>query len=162
MRIRPIEPRDDAAVYNLVQSSLEAVGLDIPGTAYVDPQLDHLAEYYAGVEHAQYWVVDSDGQVVGGVGIAPVAGAVQVCELQKLYVARDHRGRGYATQLLDTALAFAARYYARCYLETHTKLTVARALYDRYGFTPLDGPLPGGEHSAMDCWAIEDLTNHHE
>lgn len=157
MFIRKIETRDDEAVYKLVRSSLKAVGLDIPGTAYFDPQLAHLSQYYAGLENAGYWVADENGTVIGGVGIGPVAESQDVCELQKLYVDARYRGRGYGGRLLDAALEFAARHYRRCYLETHTKLHTALDLYAKRGFEFMDHPLPGGEHSAMDRWAIKDL-----
>lgn len=159
MLIRAIETSDDAAVYDLIRSSLKAVGLDIPGTAYFDPQLAHLTQFYANRDDVGYWVADEKGAVVGGVGIGSVAGAPDVCELQKLYVDGRYRGSGYGSRLLDAALAFAAQHYRQCYLETHTKLKTARALYARHGFVFMDHPLPGGEHSAMDCWAIRNLKD---
>jgi putative acetyltransferase len=165
MRIRSIEAADDAAVAAIVRTSLQAAGLNIPGTAYFDPQLDRLVEYYGAQENRHYWVAEEDGRVVGGVGIAPVAGGgggrggggEGVCELQKLYVDAAYRGRGYSKALIDTALPFAAQYFDRCYLETHSVLGVAGELYRSYGFAFLDGPLPGGEHGAMNRWAIKDL-----
>ena len=159
MLIRAMETQDDAAIYALIRSSLKAVGLDIPGTAYFDPQLSHLTQYYAQRDDIGYWVADENGEVIGGVGIGSVAGAPEVCELQKLYVDARYRGYGYGSRLLDTALAFAAQHYRQCYLETHTKLEAARALYAKHGFVFMDHPLPGGEHSAMDCWAIKNLQS---
>ena len=46
MIIRAIEPRDDAAMAAIVRRSLEAHGLNVPGTAYFDPELDHLSAHY--------------------------------------------------------------------------------------------------------------------
>lgn len=55
--IRPITPADDATMAALIRRSLEDAGLARPGTAYCDPQLDRLAEYYAGLERpGAYWV----------------------------------------------------------------------------------------------------------
>ena len=55
--IRPITPADDAAMAALIRRNLEDAGLDRPGTAYCDPQLDWLAEYYAGLERpGAYWI----------------------------------------------------------------------------------------------------------
>lgn len=197
--IRPITPADDAAMAALIRRSLEDAGLDRPGTAYCDPQLDRLAEYYAGLERpGAYWVVvervsegdgsrsgdagggigcdsgadgyaasghgtndcnayglSTDGIVVGGVGIAAWPGSEDTCELQKLYVAADRRGLGLGRRLLEKALAFAGGHYRRCYLETHSSLQAACGLYRAAGFEFLDGPLPGGEHSAMDMWAVK-------
>ena len=159
MVIRPIETRDDAAICELVRSSLAAVGLDIPGTAYFDPQLDHLSQYYADRDDAAYWVADEQGTVVGGAGIGPVHGAPQICELQKLYVNANDRRHGYGGKLLDVALDFAAQHYRQCYLETHTTLDAALSLYAGRGFLLMDRPLPGGEHSAMNRWMIRDLAS---
>ena len=55
--IRPITPRDDAAMAALIRRSLEDAGLDRPGTAYCDRSWTRLAEYYAGLERpGAYWV----------------------------------------------------------------------------------------------------------
>ena len=44
--IRPILPADDARMAWIIRSNLEQFHLDIPGTAYFDPELDHLSRYY--------------------------------------------------------------------------------------------------------------------
>lgn len=200
--IRPITPADDAAMAALIRRSLEDAGLARPGTAYCDPQLDRLAEYYAGLERpGAYWVavervgsrngrgsgdadgggddcdsgtdscgvsghdtnvcgthdLGADGVVVGGVGVAAWPGSGDTCELQKLYVATDRRGLGLGRRLLERALAFAGGHYRRCYLETHSSLQAACGLYRAMGFEFLDGPLPGGEHSTMDMWAVKEV-----
>ena len=77
--------------------------------------------------------------------------------MQKLYVAADRRGLGLGRRLLEKALAFAGGHYWRCYLETHSSLEAACGLYRAMGFEFLDGPLPGGEHSAMDMWAAKEV-----
>ena len=41
--IRPIRPEDDAPLSRIIRSNLEQFHLDIPGTAYFDPELDHLS-----------------------------------------------------------------------------------------------------------------------
>ena len=88
---RPLEPRYDAAVAELVRSNLRAYGLDIPGTAYYDEWLDHLSDFYREPGRG-YEVLLSDGQVIGGVGLAAFEG--DCCELQKLYLADAAKGRG--------------------------------------------------------------------
>lgn len=199
--IRPITPADDAAMAALIRRSLEDAGLARPGTAYCDPQLDRLAEYYAGLERpGAYWVaverfgsrhgrgsgdddggdgcdsvadsyavavhdtnvcgtyaLGADGVAVGGVGVAAWPGSEDTCELQKLYVAADRRGLGLGRRLLERALEFAGEHYRWCYLETHSSLEAACGLYRSAGFEFLDGPLPGGEHSAMDMWAAKEV-----
>lgn len=157
--IRPIEIKDNEAIERIIKESLEAVGLDMPGTAYTDPQLGDLAGFYSQLNGAGYWVaVDADGDVLGGVGIGPFGEEPGVCELQKLYVAPEARGQGLSRELMAAALEFAGQHYERCYLETSKKLVVANELYVKLGFRKLAEPLAGSEHGAMDAWYMKELV----
>lgn len=158
MLIRPITTEDNAAIHKIIQNSLESLGLAIPGSAYFDPQLGELYQYYNGLPAANYWVVEHNHQVVGGVGIAPFNQAAKVCELQKLYLSPNAQGLGLAKQLMQTALDFATQHYDACYLETMHALKPACRLYATFGFDLLDEPLEGSEHSAMDAWYLKSLT----
>ena len=160
MIIRKIQEKDNLAVKNVVQQSLKSLGWDKPGTAYFDPQLDDLYSYYNQGEDSCYWVVELDGEVVGGVGIAPFADHTQVCELQKLYLLPKAQGMGIANRLMETALAFATQHYKMCYLETLHELMAASKLYEKFDFILLDERLSGSEHSAMDAWYLKDLEEH--
>ena len=158
MMIRPIEERDNAPVRAIIRDSLESHGLAIPGSAYYDPQLGTLAQFYDSLPHAGYWVVEVDSRVAGGVGIAPFESPTgTICELQKLYLRPEVQGRGLSRLLMDQALTFAARHYEQCYLETMQSLRTACILYEKYDFRLLPEPLPGSEHSAMDAWYLKVL-----
>lgn len=82
MIIREMKQEDNAKVKEIIQDSLESLGLAIPGSAYYDPQLNDLHQYYANLNHANYWVAEIDGEIVGGVGIAPFNEHDNICELQ--------------------------------------------------------------------------------
>ena len=71
MIIRKIKVEDNKKIKEIIQGSLKLLGLDIPGTAYFDPQLNNLYQYYNDLNHAKYWVLEMDQEVVGGIGIAP-------------------------------------------------------------------------------------------
>lgn len=156
MRLREMVQADNPKVKRLVQVTLEGIGFDKPGTAYVDPELGHLYDYYQANQPANYWVIEEQGEIIGGVGIAPY-NEEGVCELQKMYVAKPYQGQGLAKQLIEEALTFAKGHYNVCYLETHTELTVAYHLYESFGFTLLERPLEGTVHSAMDRWYMKEL-----
>lgn len=157
MIIRQIDKQDNDRIKQIIQDSLKSLGLAIPGTAYYDPQLGELYQYYNSLKHAIYWVVEQDKEIVGGIGIAPYNEQDRVCELQKLYLTPQAQGLGIAKKLMETALSFASQYYTMCYLETKHELKAACRLYERYGFQLLQEPLPGSEHSAMDAWYIKEL-----
>lgn len=158
MRIREIQAKDNAKLEKIIKQSLESFQLDIPGTAYFDPQLANLAEFYQRENKAKYWVVvNHEDEVLGGVGIAPFNTEKEICELQKLYIAPVAQGLGLSKKLMETALNFAKEHYTHCYLETSTKLKVANLLYQKLGFELLEKPLEGSDHSAMDAWYIKKL-----
>ncbi|MEB2282691.1 GNAT family N-acetyltransferase [Lysinibacillus xylanilyticus] len=158
MIIREIKKEDNAKVKEIIQDSLKSLGLAVPGSAYFDPQLNDLYQYYNNLKHANYWVVELDGEVVGGIGIAPFSEQDKVCELQKLYLSPKAQGLGLSKKLMETALSFASKHYEKCYLETMHELKTACILYEKFGFTLLQEPLPGSEHSAMDAWYLKDLN----
>ncbi|KAB7664137.1 GNAT family N-acetyltransferase [Bacillus sp. B1-b2] len=157
MIIREIEKEDNAKVKEIIKNSLKSLGLDIPGTAYFDPQLNDLHYYYSNLKHAKYWVVEIEGEVVGGIGIAPFNEQDKVCELQKLYLSTKTQGLGFGKKLMETALSFASKHYEKCYLETKHELKTACVLYEKFGFNLLYQPLLGSDHSAMDAWYLKDL-----
>ena len=98
MNLRPMEVRDNPAVAQLIRASLEEFGLDKPGTVYFDSHLDHLADYYQQQERAAYFVLEDEDQLVGCGGFAPVSD--KIAELQKLYVTKNSRGKGYSSRLI--------------------------------------------------------------
>ncbi len=157
MIIREIKKEDNAKVKEIIQDSLKSLGLAIPGSAYFDPQLTDLHHYYTNLKYANYWVIEMEGEVVGGIGIAPFNEHSKVCELQKLYLSPKAQGLGLSKKLMDTALSFAAEHYDKCYLETMHELKTACILYEKFGFILLREPLPGSEHSAMDAWYLKNL-----
>ncbi|WP_042202237.1 GNAT family N-acetyltransferase [Paenibacillus camerounensis] len=158
MNIRPIEPSDNRAVEQVIRECLIEFGGNREGLAWADDSMSDLFSYYNEADNRAYWIVEEGGTVLGGCGIAPFAGAEQVCELQKMYLASTTRGTGIAAGLLQTALAFAGQHYKQCYLETLQTMGAANRFYHKHGFTALKEPLGGSEHYACDAWYIKDLS----
>lgn len=69
--IRQIREDDDKALADIIRKNLEKFHLDIPGTVYFDPELNHLSRYYTGNSgnRAYFVVEDGQGLVLGGIGI---------------------------------------------------------------------------------------------
>jgi putative acetyltransferase len=138
MRIRPIEPRDDAAVASVIRTVMPEFGADGPGFAIHDPEVDFMSRAYSMPRAAYFVVEDEHGRVVGGAGIAPLIGAPSdVCELRKMYFLPAARGQGIAEPLLRQCLRSASGFgFRQCYLETLTGMNAAQKLYRRVGFEP--------------------------
>ena len=157
-RIRPIEPRDDAAVAAIIRSVMPEFGAGGEGFAIHDAEVDAMCAAY-GKPRSAYFVLEVDDVIVGGGGVAPLEhGEPGVCELRKMYFLPEARGLGAGhamiTRCLDAAREFGFR---RCYLETLTGMDAAQALYRKHGFTPLCAPMGSTGHHGCDRWFIRDL-----
>jgi putative acetyltransferase len=158
IKIRPIEPRDDAVVAAVIRAVMPEFGADGPGFAIHDAEVDGMSAAYAQPRCA-YFVVERDGVVVGGGGIAPLQNAEpDVCELRKMYFLPEARGIGAGKAMMQRCLdAARALGFSRCYLETLTGMDGAQALYQRSGFTALRAPMGGTGHFSCDRFFIRDL-----
>ncbi len=137
IHIRPIEPRDNAPLADLITRALAEFGAGGRGFVTGDPEFRELYKAYQAPRSA-YFVATREGRLVGGAGVAPLQnGPRTVCELQKMYLAPEARGHGLGQRLFDLSLSTArALGFRRCYLETLAKMTAARALYEKNGFRP--------------------------
>ena len=110
-------------------------------------------------QRSLYFVAVSGGEIVGGAGIAPLAGADPLtCELQRMYLRGDARGRGIGNALLEHCLKAARQMlFVRCYLETISQMQGALQFYGRNGFCDLQAPLGRTGHSHNDRWLMRPL-----
>jgi len=156
--IRLIATADDAQVAAIIQSVMPEFGADGPGFAIHDPEVAAMSAAYATPRHA-YFVVERDGQVAGGAGIAPLTGAdPALCELRKMYFLPSLRGLGAGSTLLRQCLEFArSAGFAQCYLETLTGMDRAQALYEHIGFQRLPAALGGTGHFGCNRFYLLDL-----
>ncbi|MCH5209258.1 MAG: GNAT family N-acetyltransferase [Oscillospiraceae bacterium] len=158
--IREIQARDNKIVEEIIRSCLLEFGGKREGTAWWDPDLGRFSEIY-NTEEKKYWVAETaELEIVGGVGIAPLAGAEndRICELQKMYCIPKVRGTGVSHKLIGTALEHARKYYDKCYLETFGNMNAAQKFYEKYGFERIDKPLGNTGHYGCDVMYIKQLT----
>ena len=142
----------------VIRTVMPEFGASGPGFAINDPEVEHLSVAYAA-PRAAYFVLLGDGTVIGGGGIAPLAGGdPDVCELRKMYFLREGRGQSQGRRLLQHCIDIARQFgYRRCYLETLTGMDAAQHLYVTAGFKALCGPLGATGHFACDRYFALDL-----
>jgi len=91
-------------------------------------------------------IVNNGGQVFfalenqNAIGtVAMIKSSDQRFELAKMTVQEDFRGKGIANMLMDECLKFAEVNNAKeIFLISNDSLTIARNLYDKYGFKEVD------------------------
>lgn len=151
LTLRVLTPQDNAAIASVIRTVSAEYGLTADkGYTVADPNLDELYQLYSQPGHA-YWVIEQEGRVVGGGGVAPLqCSETDICELQKMYFLPSARGKGMAKKLALMAMDHAREQgFKRCYLETTAFLKEAIALYEHLGFEHIDGPLGCTGH--VDC-----------
>lgn len=156
--IRLIEPADNAALASIIRNALTEFNADKPGTVYFDDSTDQLYELFQqqqGIYHVAFF----GSRIVGGGGITHTAGlAADTCELVKLYLSPEARGKGIGKAVMEQCLDAAKKSgYKKIYLETMPELISAIPMYEQFGFTYLSGPLGNSGHTGCDIWMIKSL-----
>ena len=156
--IRPITAADNAAVADIIRSVMPEFGADGPGFAIHDAEVSTMAEAYA-IPRAAYFVVELDGVVRGGGGIAAlIDGDADTCELRKMYFRPELRGLGAGAALMSVCLDAAKHHgFKRVYLETLTGMDAAKKLYRKSGFTPIPAALGRTGHFSCDSFFVREV-----
>jgi len=157
-KIRHIAPRDDAAVAAIIRAVMPEFGAVGDGFAINDPEVNWMSLAYADAGCA-YFVVEKDGVVLGGAGIAPLTGGdPDVCELRKMYFLPELRGMGAGAAMMAKCLDAARTLgFKRCYLETLRGMDAAMRLYERSGFQKIDGPMGATGHGGCNAFYLLEL-----
>ncbi len=156
--IREIQSEDNAPLEAVIRGCFHEFKIPLEGTAYEDPETKQMFEAYQN-DNDVYYVVDKDGEILGGAGIKPLRDFEgNICELQKMYFSPKVRGEGFGKQMFEKCLnAAKALGYEKCYLESAPQLKAAIHIYESFGFTHLDGPLGNTGHFSCGVWMIKDL-----
>jgi len=128
--IRAAELGEQNEIRALIFAILSEYDLE-PAPKTTDQDLEDIAGFYKdGIFDV---LAGDDGEIIGTVALKPVGGGA--VELRKMYLMRDHRGRGYGRRLLKHAIARArAMGFKRMELETAHVLEEALGLYTAFGF----------------------------
>jgi putative acetyltransferase len=158
LEIRPIQSRDDATIASIIRSVMPEFGAVGCGFAINDPEVDWMSRAYAQPRSA-YFVVEQDGVVLGGGGVAPLDGGdADTCELRKMYFLPRARGQGAGAALMERCLAASRDFgFRRCYIETLGGMEAAMKLYERSGFARIAAPLGATGHGGCNTFYLRAL-----
>jgi putative acetyltransferase len=156
--LRPIRPEDDAAVASIICTVMPEFGANGPGFAIHDAEVKAMSAAYDEARSA-YFVVAINGRVVGGGGIAPLAGGDgTTAELRKMYFLPEARGIGAGRALLRHLVATATQIgFARIYLETLTGMDAAQRLYEHLGFRRIEKQMGATGHFGCNRYYLLEL-----
>lgn len=134
--IRQANNRDIASVKNVVFTVLREYNLK-PDDAGKDKDLNDIEKnYFNNGGFFGALVNSSSNEIIGTFGLYRINN--QVCELRKMYLLKEFRGRGLGKFMLTNAIGIAKeKNYEKIILETITPLKEAISLYKKYGFSEI-------------------------
>ncbi len=156
--IRKLQQQDNKAIASIIRQGLLDFDAAKPGTVFYDSTTDDLFTVFKK-EKSFYFIAEYGAVIAGGAGVYPTAGLPEyTCELVKLYLHKNYRGRGFGKLLLQKCINAAIELgYKKMYLETMPELKSAIPLYEKNGFVYLKGAMGNSGHSGCDVWMIKDL-----
>ncbi len=156
--IRPINKEDDPVICTIIKSVFEEHGINRPGTAYFDESLNHLSDFFT-VKSSAYFIAEADDVICGGAGIYPTDGLPpDTCELVKMYLLPQARGKGLGKALLEQCIDFARQHhYHKIYLETMPELQKAINIYHQLGFELLPSALGNSGHYSCSIHMLKSI-----
>ena len=152
IRIAPEDPGSDAARHCLMSFFAE---LDARFEGGFDPGPGPHGTVFQ-TPGGGFLVARRGDEVLGCVGLVPVAGVPGTAEVKRLWVAKAARGTGLGTRLMAAIEALAREGgFTRLILDTNGVLVEAVAFYRRAGWTaiPRYNDNPYAQH-----WFARDLT----
>ena len=154
--IRPIAQADNPLIAKIIRSTLEEFGANKPGTVYFDDTTDHLFELFE-TEGAGYFIAEQNGELLGGGGFFHSDGLPEdTCELVKMYLLPESRGKGIGAAIINKSIKVAKLSgFKKMYLETMPELNRAIKVYEKFGFEYLNGPVGNTCHHGCSIWMFK-------
>jgi putative acetyltransferase len=144
--IRPWQSTDRQAAAAVIRSCLAEYGLgweaDGADRDVVEVETFYLVRGASPTENrgGEFWVVESQGQIVGTSAYYPIARGKNAVEIRKMYLLPIARGQGLGRYLLgELERSIAAQGYREIWIETASVLKEAVQLYETSGYESATG-----------------------
>lgn len=157
--IRPIIKADNTAIAHIIRQTLEEFNANKPGTVYFDASTDHLFELFQSNPRSIYYIMELDNEIIGGAGIFHTTNLPDgVCELVKMYLSKEVRGKGLGKIMIAKCLESAKQNgFTKVYLETMPELKMAVKVYEKLGFKYLSSPMGKSGHNDCNIWMLKEV-----
>lgn len=157
-KIRKIEKKDNPAIQKLIETVMTEFGAVGEGFSIMDPEVKSMFESYSN-EKAAFFIAEINNEIVGGAGIAQLKGTDdKICELKKMYILPEARGKKIGKALMEKCLEAAKKIgFQFCYLETLSNMESANILYEKYGFERLTKPMGNTGHFGCNKWFMKKI-----
>ena len=130
VEIEVFTPDRAGEVRQLVLGVLEGEGFGYDPAK--DSDLEDICGYYID-NGGVFYIGTIDGVVVGTGAVRRINS--KKCEIKRIYVKQEFRGRGFGKELFLNALEFARTHFHVVTLKTDRTLTEAINIYQKHGFS---------------------------
>ena len=156
--IRKITEADSEHLKHIIKTVMPEFGAGGEGFAIHDKEVEDMYVAYTR-PRTIYFVIEQEGKILGGGGIAPLDGGEEnVCELKKMYFIPEARGKGLGKLILNKCLIAAKELgFELCYLETFHTMHNAMRLYEHIGFARINKAMGNTGHFSCDTFYIKKL-----
>lgn len=131
MRIQKYDSSKKDEVRDLVLEVLLEHGFEYDRLK--DADLQDIEGYYFKKGGIFFVGLAEDNRVVGTAAVRKING--KRCEIRRIYLKKEFRGKGYGKKLFLAALDFAEKNFSSAMLKTDVSLTKAIGMYLIHGFT---------------------------
>ena len=126
---------DSKEIKDVIYSILNEYGLK-EDEDKTDSDLNNIQKYYTD-NNGFFGKVLQNNKIVGTVGLFKLDDVI--CELRKMYLLKEHGGKGLGKILMDIIIKKAKeKKYKKIELETASVLQEAIGLYKKYGFREIE------------------------
>ncbi|MGZ5281630.1 MAG: GNAT family N-acetyltransferase, partial [Bacteroidia bacterium] len=81
-----------------------------------------------------------------------------ICELQRMYLLPEARGKGIGQKLMDKCIEKASEFsYEKMYLESLSNMKDAYKLYTKNGFVKIEEPLGNTGHGGCNVFMLKEI-----
>lgn len=130
LTITPFTQNDLQGAKDVVLAGLKEFGFSYD-EAY-DYDLNNPQKYYID-KGGMFYVLKDEGKIIGTVAI--INKGNNIAELKRMYVDKEHQGKGCGTTMLEKAIEFCIQHgFTKLEFETNRKFTVAHKFYQKHGF----------------------------
>lgn len=158
--IRPAHTAEDFALARtLFLEYAGSLGFDL-GFQEFEREVESLPGLYAE-PRGTILIAEADGEAIGCVAVRPLE--EDICEMKRLYLRPQARGRGAGRALAEASVREArARGYRRMRLDTVPGMDAAIAVYRALGFRAIEpyrpNPIPGALYFEIYLLELRDVT----
>lgn len=140
--IRSIEEEDNMSIARVLRASVEEHDAPKVGTFYDDPHTDKMFQTF-NIKDAEYWVVEGNGEILGGAGFYPTKGLPKgYAELSKFHFRPELRGKGIGKRLLQLIEQRAIKAgYTHMYIVSYLQFGNAVSMYEKHGYEHISSAL---------------------